>query len=102
MKATRGPRSKRSTAAIAAVFVVVASLGFLASQPRAASTNDPAKEWFPNWIGLPWSGDSLSRMQVTDHSEVDFVFTATETSSLVSISPWLVANKFDPTDTARQ
>ncbi len=92
MKATRGPRSKRSIAAIAAVFVVVASLAFLASQPRAASTNDPAKEWFPNWIGLPWSGDSLSRMQVTDHSEVDFVFTATETSSLVSISPWLVAN----------
>lgn len=59
---------------------------------RAISSSDPTKSWFPNWIGLPWSGDSLSRMQVTAHSEVAFVFTATESSTLVSIAPWIVAN----------
>lgn len=59
---------------------------------HAARSTVSSTVWFPNWIGLPWSGDSLSRMQVTDHSEIDFVFTATETSTLVSISPWIVAN----------
>jgi hypothetical protein len=67
-------------------------LGSCAPNPRADATADLGKPWTPNWIGLPWSGDSLSRMQVTAHSDIDFVFTATETAPLVSISPWIVAN----------
>jgi hypothetical protein len=43
-------------------------------------------------IGIPWAGDSRSRLQVTDHSDVDYVFTATETSSLVSITAEIVGN----------
>ena len=43
-------------------------------------------------IGLPWAGDARSRLQVTDHSDVDYVFTATETSTLVSISAEIVGN----------
>jgi hypothetical protein len=43
-------------------------------------------------IGLPWAGDARSRLQVTDHSDVDYVFTATETSSLVSVTAEIVGN----------
>lgn len=85
-------RRIRGVPLVAATMALLLLCGALNAKPLAASNADPSKAWFPNWIGLPWSGDSLSRMQVTDHSEVDFVFTATETSTLVSISPWIVAN----------
>ncbi len=85
---------RHARAKLAAIFVVSMALllASCAPNPRADATADPGKPWTPNWIGLPWSGDSLSRMQVTAHSEVAFVFTATETSTLTSISPWIVAN----------
>jgi hypothetical protein len=81
---------KRTVALLTSVVTVL--LGSCAPNLHADATTDAGKPWTPNWIGLPWSGDSLSRMQVTAHSDIDFVFTATETSTLVSISPWIVAN----------
>jgi hypothetical protein len=82
----------KSVLVLAGMATLVAALVASGGPKPEAADAAPGKLWTANWIGLPWSGDGLSRMQVTDHSEVDFVFTSTETSTLVSIAPWIVAN----------
>jgi hypothetical protein len=87
-----GRQAKRAWASVLVLLLVAVGLASCSPKSRANSPTDTSKPWTPNWIGLPWSGDSLSRMQATAHSDVDYVFTATETSTLVSIAPWIVAN----------